>query len=165
MKPLVVKTHKKDGHLFYTPQQSAMAQNWLKKLPEEQKVTVTYDPSKPKRSQEQNRYYWFYLNIISEDIGYTKEELHDYFKSKYLTKEIKEILGVKTRIRRSTTDLDKFEFMELINSIEAETGIPAPDTSYYELAPLKWNSQNNKKRYTNISKNTERRQLSSYVTT
>lgn len=84
-----------------------------------------------KRSLQQNRYYWLYLTMIAEETGYTKDEVHEWVKGRFLTKGIKEIFGDKTRVRASTADRTKGQFIELLMEIEAVTGIPLPDTSEF----------------------------------
>jgi len=100
-------------------------------------IYITLDTRKPSRSLEQNRLYWLYLNIISEETGHDIEEIHEWAKGKFLSKGIKEIFGDKTRVKKSTTELNKSEFTEFLLDIERVTGVPIPDTSIYETAPLK----------------------------
>lgn len=38
------------------------------------------------RSIEQNRFYWALLHVISEEIGYTSQELHEYGKYKLIAR-------------------------------------------------------------------------------
>lgn len=98
---------------------------------EGEKVWLTVDPRKPKRSLQQNNYYHLYLGIIARETGYTPLELHTYFKGKYLTSGITEVFGSKVRKVKSTTALNKSEFSEYILQIAEEVGITPPDTSDY----------------------------------
>lgn len=100
------------------------------------KVWVTIDPKEPKRSSQQNNYYWLYLGIIAEETGERSNELHELFKGKFLTKEIKEVMGEKVRIKNSSTGLSKSEFTEFIMDIESFTEIPSPDTTPYHRPDL-----------------------------
>lgn len=111
-------------------------QHALNKLPVGKKVWIKIDTREPKRSEQQNKFYWLYLDMIAESTGHRPEELHELFKGKFLTLGIKEIYGEKTRVKRSTTTLSKSEFCEYILSIHALTGIPPPDTRNYDIAPL-----------------------------
>ena len=43
----------------------------------------------------------------------------------------------KVRKKKSTTELGVGEFCEFIMNIEAETGVAAPPTENYNLAPLR----------------------------
>lgn len=95
------------------------------------KYTIDINPEKKKRSDQQNNYYWFYLGVISDDTGYTPEELHTLFKGKFLTKEVKEVKGYKVRLTKSTTELSVGEFCDYLANISIETGIELPDTTEF----------------------------------
>lgn len=84
-----------------------------------------------KRSDEQNRYYWLYLGVVSRETGYTTNELHEWAKGKFLTKQVKQIFGDAVRERQSTTKLTKGEFVEYLIDIELATGIALPDTTEF----------------------------------
>lgn len=86
---------------------------------------------KSKRTDQQNNYYWLYLNMVSEETGYTPEEVHEWAKGKFLTSGIKEIFGDKVRTKNSTTSLSISGFIEYLLKIEAETGIMLPDTTEF----------------------------------
>jgi hypothetical protein len=102
-------------------------------------VTISITNKKPRRTEQQNRYYWgAYLPMISEQTGeHDLDSLHTLFKGKFLTKKIVKVLGYDTRITGSTTDLSVNDFCEYIMNIEALTGIQAPPPENYDLAPLK----------------------------
>lgn len=88
-------------------------------------------PRNPKRSLTQNAYYWVYLNVISEETGNDIDDLHEFFKHKYLpfkTITIKGKKGEHTFKRiTSTSELSKNDFGEYLDKICAATGIPLPD--------------------------------------
>lgn len=108
-------------------------QHQINKLKDGEKVSIYLSTKKPKRSEQQNRYYWgVYLPIISSETGEKDlQALHNLFRGKFLTTAIVEVLGEKVRLARSTTDLSVSEFIEYIMSIEALTGIEAPPTENY----------------------------------
>ncbi len=89
------------------------------------------EQKKESRSVMQHRYYFLYLGIIAEETGHTKDELHSFFKGKFLTERISEIFGEKTRITRSTTELSKGEFSEYLADISLLTGVELPDTTEF----------------------------------
>lgn len=41
-----------------------------------------------KRSLDQNAYYWHVLTVIGDHVGHSKEELHDHFKSEFLSRPV-----------------------------------------------------------------------------
>lgn len=96
-------------------------------------VTLYISNRKPKRTQQQNRYYWgVYLPLISKETGERDlDALHKLFTGKFLSNGIKEVLGEKVRMTKSSATLTISEFMEFIMSIEGETGIEAPPTENY----------------------------------
>lgn len=114
-------------------------QHQLNKFNPGTKVTLVLHTMKSKRSERQNRYYWgVYLPLIAKETGnHDLDALHELFKSLFLTKEIKEVLGRKVRITKSSTELGVGEFCEFIMNIESETGVEAPPTENWELAPLR----------------------------
>lgn len=96
-------------------------------------VTLYVSSRKPKRSLQQNAYYWgVYLPLIAKETGERDiDGLHRLFSGKFLSEGIKEILGERVRVTKSTATLSKSDFTEYIMAIEAETGISAPPTENY----------------------------------
>lgn len=94
------------------------------------KVSITIQRIKSRRSFHQNKYYWIVVGIIASEVGYTKDELHEVLKYKFLKKELpNKITGEIETIIRSTTDLSISEFQEYIQSIviwAGELGIQIP---------------------------------------
>lgn len=111
----------------------------LQKFKEGESVTLEIHNRKAKRTEQQNRYYWgVYLPLVSKETGeHNLDALHSLFKGKFLSEGVVDVLGQKVRIVKSTTELGVGEFSEFIMNIEAETGIEAPPTENYDLAPLK----------------------------
>lgn len=74
------------------------------------------------RSLQENSYYWgVVLPTVSDHIGYTVEELHEIFKSLFLSevKHIKMSNGTLREVRyaRSTASLKVFEFEQYLENI------------------------------------------------
>lgn len=110
----------------------------LKKFRVGEMVTLYVSSRRPKRTLQQNRYYWgVYLPLIAKETGeHDLEALHKLFSGKFLSDGIKEVLGQKVRMTRSSTSLSKSDFSEFIMNIEAETGIQAPPTeNYFDVEP------------------------------
>jgi hypothetical protein len=78
------------------------------------KVQVT--ERKHIRNLSQNDMYWAILEGLSDHLGYTKEELHELLKYKYL-KYAKEIAGQPVVVVPSTADLDTGQFAEYIENV------------------------------------------------
>lgn len=130
MNTFLVKGKKDGGIEFKSDYQHALFKECLKGLIGKN-FALHIDQRKPKRSEAQNRFYWLYIESISHETGYTKEELHDLFKGMFLTRKIKEVMGKKVRITKSTTLLTKSEFSEYVLEIQNFTGILPPDTEEF----------------------------------
>ena len=79
------------------------------------KITIE---STDERSLKQNNLYWFYVDIIRKEIGYSKNECHEILKYKFLlTEKADEKTGEIMQYVRSTTDLTKNEYVDFIDSI------------------------------------------------
>jgi hypothetical protein len=119
------------------------SQRWfhhqMNKFKEGEEVTLMVHNRRPKRSEQQNRYYWgVYLPLISKETGEADiDALHELFKGKFLTEGVVEVLGNKVRKKRSTTELGVAEFCQFIMDIETLTQVAAPPTESYGLAPLR----------------------------
>lgn len=96
-------------------------------------IEIIIRKKKKDRSDKQNRYYWAYLGIISDETGDNVDDLHEFFKRKFIPPVYKKILGVETKLPGSTVDLSQVEFMDYITRIEVLTQIPAPNPEDYYL--------------------------------
>lgn len=96
---------------------STQIANELKSF-EGKRVEIKIQKLKSTRSHQQNRLWWLYVTIISNEIGYSKDELHEILKYKFLrlskvdqkTGEIFEYCG-------STAKLSKSAFIELVDNL------------------------------------------------
>ena len=113
-------------------------QHQINKFRDGEQVTLEVHNKRPKRTEQQNRYYWgVYLPLIAEETGEKDlDRLHELFKGKFLTEGIVEVLGEKVRMKKSTTELGVGEFCQYIMDIEALTQVAAPPTENYDLVSL-----------------------------
>lgn len=117
---------------------TAFYQHQLNKMKPGDQVSIYITNKKPKRTEQQNRYYWgVYLPLLAQETGEPDvDRLHTLFKGKFLTTSIDDVLGEKVRMTKSTTDLSVGEFNDYIVSIHALTNVEPPPTQNYNLAPL-----------------------------
>jgi hypothetical protein len=93
------------------------------------------------RTLSQNKLYWLWITCISEETGNEKNDLHEFFKNSFLSKEnltlkfdSKQFFFEK---RISTVDLNKVQFMEYLNKIqifaltELNIKLPLPEEQIY----------------------------------
>lgn len=135
----VIRKSKIDGKPTLVVRSQRWYQHQLGKFKDGTEVTLEVHTRKPKRTEQQNRYYWgVYLPLISKETGEADlDALHELFKGKFLAEGVVEVLGEKVRKKKSTTELGVGEFCEYIMNIEALTQVAAPPTENYGLAPLK----------------------------
>lgn len=117
----------------------AWFQHQLNKFKDGESVTLEIHNRRAKRTEAQNRYIWgvFYPLIAKETGEQNLDRLHELFKGMFLSEGVVDVLGKKVRMKKSTTELGVGEFCEFVMAIEAETGIEAPPTENWELAPLR----------------------------
>lgn len=82
------------------------------------RITIS-DPLKT-RSHPQNRYYWgVVLTMIAAETGHITEELHEFFKDKFLPRVYVSVAGQERQIPKSTTSLDTMFFEQYLEQIRA----------------------------------------------
>jgi hypothetical protein len=69
------------------------------------------------RTTEQNSLYWKWINIMSEETGFTKEEMHELIKYKFLKRTSINNNGIEEVKLKSTTTLTVKEFTKLMDDI------------------------------------------------
>jgi hypothetical protein len=85
---------------------------------EGKRVHLTIEKQKSKRSHQQNKYWWVCMTILSQDIGYTKEEMHELAKFKFLKREkVIEKTGEIMEYIESTTKLNKTDFADMTSEL------------------------------------------------
>ena len=95
------------------------------------KVEVIVKKIKKNRSTRSNNYYWVYLTLLEAETGNAKDDLHEYFKSRYLSRRIGTLNGKEIMLPPTTTNLSTGEMSEYIRNIEMESGINATDPNEY----------------------------------
>lgn len=98
---------------------------------EAQKVEVIVKKVKKNRSLKSNNYYWTFISLIEAETGNSKEDLHNYFKNKYLSHRTGYLNGKEIMLPPTTTNLTTVEMSEYIQKISLECGITAPDPEMY----------------------------------
>lgn len=81
------------------------------------------------RTISQNALMWMWFKCMEESTGTPKEDFHDYYKARFLGREI-EIRGRLVHVIRSTTELNTLEMTDYLNKIQADAAtefrIPLP---------------------------------------
>ena len=79
-------------------------------------IIFTILENKDYRTNAQNKLWWKYMQILSTDLGFTKDEMHDLCKIKFLKRERFED-GIKVEYLKSTAQLTKKEFKKLVDDV------------------------------------------------
>ena len=79
-------------------------------------IVFTLSENKDYRTNSQNKLWWKYMDILGMELGYTKNEMHDICKLKFLKRERVED-GIKVEYLKSTAQLTKKEFKKLVDDV------------------------------------------------
>lgn len=91
--------------------------NELKEF-EGKRVEIKIQKLKSTRSGQQNRYWWAIVTILANEIGYTKNEMHEILKFKFLKRsKVLESTGEVFEYLESTTKLNKSEFADMTSEL------------------------------------------------
>lgn len=106
--------------------------NYIKKMQIEPRVyEVTVKRKSEKRTLPQNRLYYLWLNCISAETGNEVEDLHEYFKTKFLGVRYRIIYGEGITTPLTTTDLTTEQFTDYLEKVQrwsnTEQGIILPN--------------------------------------
>lgn len=90
------------------------------------------------RTVSQNNLYWLWLACLMDETGTSKEDLHQYFKEKFLPVERIVFKSVEIIKTTSTTTLNTREFSRYLDRIhqfavtELDIYLPWPEDRVYE---------------------------------
>jgi len=113
----------------------------VKKL-EGKLIDLAIEPYKEIRTLSQNKYYWgVVLAELSDFTGFTDEELHLFFKKKFLPTKKMKLGKYSTEIPQSSTQLSTKEFVDYVDRArqfaqeELDCFIPLPGdmAEFYEV--------------------------------
>lgn len=108
-----IHAQKINGKLEYKKER---VEKFIEALKEGEGVQISFLLSKDIRRLEMNNLYWFWLGIISNDVGYTKKELHAYFKEELLCEE-SEVNGRLVHNCPSTSDMSIKDFSSYLQEV------------------------------------------------
>lgn len=126
--------------IFKLPFQKEKAIAYIERNDKEMICEIRKD--KRNRSTVQNSYYWFLLTMLEQETGNDKNDLHEYFKDKWLMHNA-EIWGTYFYYAKSTTKLTTLEFEDYLEKIRVfasrELGIflPKPNETEFDYLNLK----------------------------
>ena len=84
---------------------------------EGKEVIIKIEERSPNRSKEQNSLFWRWVDIISKETGYTKEETKELICYKFLSRDIFDDNHEKTVMIKGTSTLTRKEFKEFMDEV------------------------------------------------
>ncbi len=100
--------------------------------------TIVIKRRQEKRSIAQNALMWLWFTCIQRETGTPKEDVHLYYKAKFLGKWVSLNGEPPTWAIRDTKELSTEEMTEFLNQVQAEAAtelgisLPSPEDAYWE---------------------------------
>ena len=112
---------------------------------EGKEVVVNIEVYKYNRSIEQNKLYWKKIEIIANESGYSKDELHGYFKYSFIAREFLRNIGQDTA--KLTIDSyirlnSESDIMQTLNHYVSTTVLTTKEFTEYIDKIEKWSLDN-----------------------
>lgn len=105
--------------------------SYLKNLDFSKRYILEIKVQREQRSISQNSLYWLWLACLQDETGETKDNLHEYFKTKFLGVDERQCFGHHFFLPNTTTKLDTLQFKNYLDRIQefasVELGITLPD--------------------------------------
>tara|TARA_R110000851_G_scaffold146212_2_gene285833 strand:- start:56 stop:439 length:384 start_codon:yes stop_codon:yes gene_type:complete len=84
---------------------------------EGKEVVIKISERNNNRTKDQNSLFWKWVEIISNETGYTKEETKELIQYKFLKRERVDEKGYTETYLRGTSTLNKKEFNDFMNEV------------------------------------------------
>lgn len=120
-----------------TPKDKEAVKSVIDKLPESVRYDLTIKRHRERRTLDQNRLYFLWLACIADETGHGKDDLHEYFKQRFLGFEQRAVLNGRVYINPSTAGLNTKQFSDYLDKIQVfanmELGILLPNPQDLEF--------------------------------
>lgn len=90
----------------------------LQRVPLKPALEITIQTYNPKRSTVANRRYWAIIDLVAKKTGHDGDEIHDFWKEKFLGTRAIEIAGERVVVRPSTRRLNVAQFRDFMDRCE-----------------------------------------------
>lgn len=113
------------------PHDKQAVKEYIDRLADGKNFDISIVLHRERRTIDQNRLLFLWINCISGETGQDKDDLHTYFKHKFLQPDFIRVFGQQIYITPTTTTLDTKQFTDYLNNIQifaaAELGITLPN--------------------------------------
>lgn len=104
---------------------------YIDSLPNGKRYDINIVVHRERRTIDQNRLLFLWINCISSETGQDKDDLHRYFKRKFLPQNYRRVFNEQLYVEPTTTTLDTKQFTDYLNLIHSfsasELGITLPN--------------------------------------
>ncbi|MDP7337679.1 MAG: hypothetical protein QGI10_00125 [Vicinamibacterales bacterium] len=132
----------KGNRLVFRPRTKERFDTDVAQFKEGEHVTVSVQRKRAHRSLAANRYYWFVVNLIAESTGQGADELHEFFKKRYLStitmvvnrttgQVFEEVVPGSSRVLYVAEFYDFVEKVRLFASTDLGLLTPDPNPDYH----------------------------------
>ncbi len=100
--------------------------------------TITVTKQTRKRSIDQNAMMWWWWGIIEKSTGQDKNDIHDYFCSRFIDHRIVSFNGKNSNVTGRTSSLNTKQFGEFLDKVHAEVStelgirLPLPNDRFFD---------------------------------
>lgn len=131
MERSVILTKENGGLIFSSPLEYLYSQ--LKNG----KYKVKIENYAEKRTLNQNALMWMWMACIERETGSDKQDVHDYYCARFLSREV-DINEVTTTVISGTSRLNTLQMTNFMDKVKADAAtefgitLPLPEDRYYE---------------------------------
>lgn len=104
--------------VIYNEAQRQRALTIMTRMPISPAKQITIEDYSPRRSLQQNRRYWLWVNMVAKHVGHEPDEIHEMMKEKFLGTRVIEIAGERAQVSPSTRKLKVKDFREYVDKCE-----------------------------------------------
>ena len=98
--------------------------------------TLTLSKKERRRTLAENRLFWLWMACLEKETGTPKEDCHDYYCSKFLSRQVI-IGGEEKTVTGGTSKLNTVQFSDFLNKVQADAAsefgiqLPNPEDLYW----------------------------------
>ena len=113
---------------------------WREFLKKNEGKTLRIELPQAKRSNQQNKYFWFYLSLIESETGNDTKSMHEY-TVRHLTPKVEKYIKLfkdgkwiehRGMVGKGTSELTKLEMGDTLDRLCALVDVPLPDPHLLE---------------------------------
>ena len=131
-----IKITKKDGEILHKEYVLNSIENTFMMLANGS-YTIVFKKDVMQRTDDQNKLFWLWAKCIENETGQIKEDIHDYYCTMFLRRQMI-INGIEKTVIGGTSKLNTAQFANFLKKIQADAAaefgitLPDPDDLHFE---------------------------------